>query len=543
MSVYYYLSNKVFFKNLTHALFAGLFTRVFFLAAVCLFFLLSCNRSQQSLALRYSNGAEPESLDPHQATGQPGIRVIGALFEGLLLRKGTELEPGLAKSWELSADQKTYHFHLRKAKWSDNTFISAQDFVYSWQRLALPQTAAQYSMLLQNIKNAPQVLSGTFPPESLGVHAPNESTLVVELSTPTPYFLHLVAFEPLFPVPKKCIETHGPKWTKPENMINNGPFKIVSWKPNQKIELKRNPLYWDVQNVKQELIEVYPIEHLETAYKMYLSGELDWLFALPLGRMQESKKRSDYFNATQYGLYYYALNMTQPELQSPLLRRALALSINREELVEAVVQGGEKAAYTLVPPNSNPGYPQLSGSSYNPKLAQKLLAQDGYGPNKALPRLQIYYNTSEAHKKIAEVVAASWKKHLNIETDLQNHEWKIYLQNTHQKKYQIARASWIGDYPDPYTFLELFESKNGNNRTGYNNQAFDSCLKLAQQEVEPTLRLQKLASCEELLLTDLPFIPLYFYAQNEMRSPKLRGAETSPLGMYSWKHVHLSTNP
>ncbi|MFC1586577.1 peptide ABC transporter substrate-binding protein, partial [Fibrobacterota bacterium] len=505
--------------------------------------LFGCQKSAPSVkkVLRLANGAEPQSIDPHKCTGHPGIRIIGALFEGLVSRSQNQVgvEPGLAKSWNISDDGRTYVFHLRESRWSDGKILTAYDFERSWKRFLDPATGAEYSSLLNIIHNGAQVINGIFPADSLDVSAENDSTFRVRLENPTGYFLQLCAFEPLFPVPTHIIETYRGKWTSPQHIISNGPFLLTQWTPHKIMVLNKNPQYWDKDSINLETVAINPIDVQETAYKMFINGELDWIFSIPLSKITAAKKRPEYFSFTQYGVYYYSLNVTRPELNNPFLRKALAYAIDREKIVRLVTRGGEKPATGFVPILASVPYEGVKLNLHNPELARTFLKKARYGSKIPVPKLELLYNTSEGHKKIAEVVGQMWKETLGIEVELSNMEWKIFLQKTKNLQHMVARTSWIADYPDPYSFLELAVSTNGNNRTGYSNPVYDKCLENSQSIQEKDPRYAQLLKCEKILLDDMPVIPIYYYANNEMRNPGIKGAVPNPMGMYSWKKIYL----
>jgi oligopeptide transport system substrate-binding protein len=517
--------------------------RKIILLLISILFLWGCQKAPkpQSGILKVSNGAEPQSIDPHRCTGHPGIRVIGALFEGLVIRglNSPDVRPGIAKSWNVSKNGLNYSFTLRQCQWSNSSAITAYDFVKSWKRLINPKTGAEYASLLSVLKNGKSIISGHLPADSLGIQAINDTLLIIELEQPTGYFLHLCAFEPLFPVFIDSITKHGEKWTAPENIVSNGPFILKFWRPNNKMVLKKNPNYWDHKSVQQKDIHILPIEIQETAYKMFLNNEIDWIFSIPLNRIASARSLPGFINHPQYGVYYYSLNITNPKLNNVFFRRALSYAINRQKIVDHVTNGGEKPATGFVPIISSIPYSGVNRVLFNPEKAREYLLQAGYSKSNPPPRLQIFYNTSEGHKKIAEVISQMWKEELNVETELLNNEWKIYLQTTRNLKHEVARSSWIADYPDPYSFLELGMSTNGNNRTGYNNPEYDKCLSLSQTITSPIKRYSLLSRCEEILIDDASVIPIYFYAINELRNPRIHNAIANPMGMYSWKDLYL----
>jgi oligopeptide transport system substrate-binding protein len=487
-----------------------------------------------------ANSAEPASLDLHIITGQPEIRVVGALFEGLVLRglNGPEVRPGAASSWDVSADGKTYTFHLRPLKWSNGTSLTSQDFLKSWQRFINPSTASEYSSLLKVIRNGSLVREKKIPIDSLGIATPDDSTFVVHLEYPVGFFLDLCAFEPFFPVPVDTIAKYQEKWTSPEHIVSNGPYKMTSWKRNVAIELEKNPNYWDAGKVRQNRIVIKPVEDQLTGYNMFLSKEVDWIFSVPPSKLESVKKMPEFFNPTMFGTYFYIVNCTSPGYDSKDLRKALSYAIDRQKIVDRVQKQIYKPATSFVPPT--PSYPVLGLELFNIAKAKEFLAKSGYGPGKQPPKLQILFNTAETHRDNAEVIRQMWKENLGLDAEVVNYEWKIYLQNTKNLDYpSVARASWIGDFPDPISFLELYTSDNANNRTGYKNPVYDAGIKESWTISDPKKRMDKLRECEKILMEDMPIIPIYYYALTELRNPAIKNAIPNALGMYSWKDIYL----
>jgi len=488
-----------------------------------------------------ANSAEPATLDPHAMTGQPEVRIAGALFEGLLIRGLSDAKPrpGVAQSWEASADAKTYTFHLRRAKWSDGSPLTSRDFVRSWRRFVDPATGSEYSSLLKIVRNGVPIREKKSPPDSLGVYAPDDSTFVVNLEYPVGFFLDLCAFEPFFPVPIDTIAKYQDKWTEPGHLVGNGPFKLTAWKRNVEIDLIKNPFYWDSAHVKQSSVVVKPVEDQMTAFNMFLGKEADWIYSVPPSKLEAAKGMPEFYRQPMFGTYYYIVNCRNPGYDSKDLRKALSYAIDREKIVQRVLKGIPTAAHSFVPPT--PGYAGVDMPLFDPAKAREFLAKSGYGPNKPPPDLQILYNTAETHRDIAQVVQQMWKENLGLNAELVNYEWKVYLDNTKNLNYRsVARASWIGDFADPISFLELYTSDNGNNRTGYKSPAYDKAIQSTWTISDPALRMAKLKECEAMLLDDMPIIPIYYYALTELRSPKIENAVPSPLGLYSWKDIHLA---
>jgi oligopeptide transport system substrate-binding protein len=275
-----------------------------------------------------------------------------------------------------------------------------------------------------------------------------------------------------------------------------------------------------------------------TAFNMFMSREVDWIFNVPPSKLEPAKKMPEFFSRPMFGTYYYIVNCKNPGYDSRDLRKALSYAINRDQIVKRVMKNIPTPARGFVPPT--PLYPGVSMELFNPAKAKEFLAKSGFGPGKQPPDLQILYNNADVHRDIAQVIKQMWKETLGLDAELVNYEWKVYLENTKNLNYRsIARASWIGDFPDPISFLELYTSDNGNNRTGYRNPAYDKTIQATFTIADPAARLAKLKEAETMLMDDMPVIPIYYYALMELRNPKLQNAVPNPLGMYTWKDIHL----
>ncbi len=513
----------------------------------CTLVLAACQGGEDNLStevLVVGNGAEPATLDLHQATGQPELRILGALVEGLVVRtpKAGTVEPGLAKTWSVDSTGTRYEFQLRKTQWSDGARLTAQSLVASWRRFADPATAAEYASLLRVVKNGDSVRLGRLPIDSLGIQATSDSTVAIRLENPVSFFLDLCAFEPFAPVPVDSIKRYGIGWTQIGRFVGNGPFRLAGRSANQSLILERNPFYWDSAKVSLRRIEVRPIEDQLTAFQMFRNFELDWTFNIPPSRMQNARQMPEFYAAPMYGTYYFLVNCRKPGFDSPKLRQALSYAIDRKRIVEKVLKGIGSVATGFVPTTAP--YPEMQVLAFDTLKAKTYLLESGFSTDNPPPQLKILFNNSETHKTIAEVVQQMWKSTLGLNAELVNYEWKVYLENTRNLHYSgLARASWIGDFSDPISFLELFTTNNGNNRAGYSNSEFDSLISLSWQEVDAVKRMALLRQAETLLLQDMPIIPVYHYAVTEMRSPRLRHADPNPLGMYAWKNLSLVAKP
>jgi len=490
----------------------------------------------------FNNGTEPETLDPALMTGVPEHRIAIALFEGLVTYHPETLAPapGVAESWDISEDGLTYTFHLRESTWSNGVPITADDFLYSWRRALEPETAAEYAYQLWYIKNARAYTEGKLADFSqVGVRVTDPHTLEVTLEQPTPYFLGLVAFETFMPVPAECIEQHGNRWTRPGNIVSNGPFVLTEWKPQAKIVMRKNPRYWDAAAVRLDAIVALPIANEDTALSLYKTGGLDWLDSLPAPLIPQLKKHPDYHKAPYLGIYFYRFNCTRKPFDDPRVRRAFNLALDKAKLCRFVLHGEYEPATVFVPPMLPP-YESPEGLAYDPDRAAELLAEAGYPGGRGFPRITLVYNTSKRHEDIAVVAQEMWKEALGVDINLVNQEWKVYLQTTNRLDYDIARASWIGDYTDPNTFLDMFVTGGGNNRTGWSNERYDELIRAAAETLDPARRNDLLKEAEDILVNqELPIMPVFFYANLSLLRPRVKGFHQNARNLHPFKNLDV----
>ena len=499
--------------------------------------------------LRRGNGSEPKGLDPHTSEGTSEANIKRDIFEGLTARgKDAAVIPGVAEKWDISADGKTYTFHLRDTTWSDGTPFTAHDVVYAWQRDVDPATGGKYSFLLYPVKNAKAIAEGDIKdPGQLGAKATDDHTLVVELEAATPYFLDMLTHVSTYPVPRHIIEKHGKNWTRPENIVGNGAFKMTAWQPNAHITLKKSDTYWDKDNVKLDQVIYYPTEDQNTELKRYRAGELDMTYEIPLDQIKWLREnlKDELKTGPLLGAYYYGFNLTRPPFKdNPKLREALTLAIDRDIITNKITGTGETPIYGIVPPgiagydNYRPAYAGLSQQERDER-AKQLYAEAGYSKDKPL-KVELLYNTSENHKKIAIAITAMWKKTLGVEAQLINQEWKVFL-NTRQEKTstEAFRAGWFGDYNDPNTFLELYLSKAGLNDSGYDSAKFDGLLQQASLEQNPAKRAALLKEAEQELIDSYAIAPIYSYVSKRLVKPYVKGYSPNIMDQYPSKLFYI----
>ena len=489
----------------------------------------------------FNNGTEVTTLDPATVTGVPEGRVIRAIFEGLVVKDPETLEPvpGMAESWLVSEDGLTYTFNIRQnAKWSNGDPVTAEDFVYSFERFLNPATAAEYAYQLWYVKGARDYTTKvgddgkpTKPWDSVGIRALDRFTLEMVLHSPTPFFMDLMGFYPLFPVNRRNIEEareQFPKrwtieWLKPENIVTNGPYKVDFRRVNDRIRLVKNPDYWDADNVAFETIDALAIEQWTTGLNFYLTGGCHWVDKVPPTAITELLKREDFRPRPYLGTYFYRVNVTRAPGDDPRIRRALSLTIDRRKICEKITKAGQVPAYGLVPPGMK-RYVPAEAEKEDVERARVLLAEAGYGPGgKPLPTIEIHYNTSETHRDIAEFIGDTWKRELGLNVKYLNQEWKVYLDTQQNLQYDVSRAAWIGDYNEPNTFLDMFVTDGENNKTGWGNPEYDRLIESAAREFDPEKRMEILRSAEEILVSELPILPIYFYVTQNVVHPRLGG--------------------
>jgi oligopeptide transport system substrate-binding protein len=491
----------------------------------------------ENQVLYRGNGEEPQALDPHLADGVPDAHILRDLYEGLTTEApdGT-IVPGAATRWNISRDGKQYTFYMqRDAKWSNGDPLTAQDFVFSLRRSADPQTASNAANMLLPILNAREVISGKKPPSELGVSLLDENTLQITLVDPTPYFLGLLTHSIAYPVHRPSLEELGDRAFRDEKLISNGAYVLKSWNLRSHIELVKNPLFREAELTIMDKVFYMPIEDLSSEVKQFRAGEIDWTYEVPNNQFKWLQKNyaDELVVSPWLGSYYFGINLTkEPFKENPGLRRALVLAVDREVLTEKVTQFGEEPSFALIPPGIGdyepaiPEYAEWSQEQRNSE-ALRLYEQSGYSAENPLS-VEIRYNTSENHKKIALAVASMWKQVLGVNATLVNEEWKVFLQNREQKFItQVFRVGWISDYNDPYSFLELFRSDHGRNDSGYSNTSFDALLEQIAQERIPPRRNRMMFEAERILLEDNPIIPVYTYVTKRLVNQHIKGWENN----------------
>lgn len=508
-------------------------------------------RRLQENVLHFGGGAEPESIDPGLAYDSPGFTISRNLFEGLTRYHPETLDPlpGVATSWEASEDGKTWLFHLRKdASWSNGRPVTAEDFVYAWRRVLDPATAAQYAALLWDIAGAKAFAEGRGKVEDVGVRALDPHTLEVRLERPIPWFLNLTSFGPFSPVPREAVEAFGLRWTRPEHIVTNGPFHLTKWVIGYEIELGRSPTYWGRDEVKLDKARAMISDDNHAMVRVFKAGQLDWLGSdvePPQEYLSFLRGKKDFQLQEDLGTYFYWINLRQDAKPSPLhdkrVRQALNLAIDKDAIVRFVTRAGERVAGTLVPDLFVArGYVPPEVPGHDPERARALLAEAGYGPGgKPFPTIELIYNTHEKHRQVAEAIQQMWKKELGIPISIANQEWKVFMNNRTEGFFEIARAGWYGDFPDPYSFLSMFLSNSEMNEARWSNPTYDRLIDEALSHQDTKARYELYSQAEAILLDELPILPIFFYAKPTLIGPWVKGVYPNPQDLHPLRGVSL----
>lgn len=481
-----------------------------------------------------NNAEELESLDPHKVSGVPESNAIRQIIVGLASTDpdGNTM-PGMAESWE-SADNKVWTFKIRDAKWSNGDPVTAGDFVYSFQRVLNPETASPYASYLADVKvvNAQKIIDGSAKPDTLGVKAIDDKTLEVTLTEPVPYFPDALIHTSTKPVHQKTVEEFADKWTDPANIVVNGPYTLSEWKVNDKIVLTRNTNYFDDANTTINKVTLLPISENTADVARYKAGEIDMTYKeLPPEQFTKLKEEfgSEVRVTPALCTYYYEFNTKKAPFDNAKVRRALALSLDRNIITDKVIAQGQTPAYQFTPPATQGGVknsPEWESWDKAKRIeeAKKLLADSGYNEGNPL-KFELLYNTNENHKKIAVAVSALWKEALgNIDVTLTNQEWKTYLDARRNGNYQVARAGWCGDYNEPSSFLNIAKTGNSSNYGKYSSQSYDNLLaETLKGGVDAAKRTELYNKAEAQLDADMPLIQIYHYVDPRMVKPYVQG--------------------
>jgi oligopeptide transport system substrate-binding protein len=508
-----------------------------------------CRAGTAPTVLRLGNGPEPETLDPQRAEGVSTANILRDLYEGLTrLGPDGQAGPAAASAWELSADGLDYVFHLRPGlRWSNGDALVAEDFAAGLRRSVDPATGSPYAQLLSPIAQAEDVSAGRLPPQRLGVVAPDELTLRVHLHHPAPYFPALLAHPASFPLHRPSFARYGRDFARPGRLVSNGAYRLEDWAVQSQVRLVRNPQYWDDAHTAIDTVVYVPTEDLAAELKRYRAGELDATYAIPMSqaRWVRGLLGAELHLAPYLGAFWYGYNLSRPPFKgSPELRRALSLAIDREIIAGKLLQDAALPAYGFVPPGTwdyTPQRPDWASWPREKRLAEarRLYAAAGYSAAQPL-QVELRFNTSEDHRRVATVIAAMWKQNLGVQTRLVNEEWKVFLQNRRARaQTEVFRGGWIGDYDDAGAFLNILRSFDGKNDEGYASRDYDALLEQAQARPDPAQRRRLLEQAENLMLGDMPVLPIYWYESKHLVKPWVAGWRDNALDIHYSKDLRV----
>lgn len=552
-----------------------------------------------SRAINICVGSEPKSLDPAINQTVDGSIYLRHMFEGLTKQdKDLNFVAGIAEKWEVSDDQLTWTFHLRNdAKWSDGKPVVAGDFVYAWQRAVDPSTASPYAYQLYYIKNAEEINSqcvgedgkpvkvkmdadgnpatddddNMIPDENgkyvaakddgtpvwlddLGVKATDDSTLVVTLHAPCAYFLQIVGFPTLFPVRKDVVEKDPDGWAgDPATLIGDGPFNMKTWDHSSKIVMTKSDTYYAKDTIIPPEIDSLLMDNTDSIVAAFKNGELDLTEDYPPQELESMKASGEAQIYDNLALYYYAFNDQVEPFDNEKVREALTLAVDRDYLVKSITKAGQVPAAMIVPPgikdadgktdfrDGGPDVFDPSASAYdaNVEKAKQLLSEAGYPGGKGFPTISIMFNTTQAHQDIAQYIQSEWKKNLGINVNIDQEEWAVFVADRNSGDFQVARDGWSADYSDPMTFLDLFVSNSGNNDSHYANADYDKLIADAKSTGDAEKRMEDMHQAEKILTDDYACMPLYYYTNPDLVSPKLKDYVSTPMAdkLLMWAHI------
>ena len=519
--------------------------RFLLLMAAC-GWLCGCLRHDSPADITIVNGGEPESLDPAIITGQADMRIVRGLFEGLMRQDPVTARavPAMAQSYEISPDGLVYTFHLRtNLVWSTGEPILAEDVVYSWIRAMSPDLASEYAGQFYYLKNGEEFNEGKIKdPNLVGVHAVDPYTVRVELNHPTAFFIELCSFPTLAVVPRRTIEKYGDTWIRARPLPSCGPFVLVSWRLNDKVRMRKNPLYWDATNTLSNIIDLLPVNSPSTALNLYEQRRADIVWdknLVPSELLDVLRHRSDFHTFDYLATRFLRFNVERKPLDDVRVRRALAMCIDRDRIVTKITRGGEHTTTSFVPPGTA-NYESMPGLDYNPAEAKKLMAEAGYPGGKGFPRFSCLVYSIKESVDIGVEMQQMWHDTLGIDVELRPLEWKVYLSTTAHIDYDMVLSSWIGDYDDAQTFMGMFVTGDGNNQTHWSNKNYDALIAAAGETPDIAAREKFFQKAETLLVHDeAPIVPVYNYkGLNYFRTNEVAGIWQNLLDDHPLQTIH-----
>ena len=528
------------------------------LVGLIMFAAVACER-RESMVTQFSrekillkgNGTEPRSLDLHLIQTTTEHHIMMALFEGLVNEDAaddTTIHPGVAEKWESLDNFSRWIFHLRPdARWSDGTPLVAADFVKSYKRQLSPSFGALYPEMLYKLKNAEAFHKGEIKDfNQVGAKALDDHTLELTLNGPIPYFLSVLLHFTWFPVPIQVIEKHGElesrfnQWTRPGNMVSNGPFKLKEWKFKDYIETERNPHYWDTKNVKLNGVRFVVVPDVATEERLFRNGRLHMTETLGLDRIPFYKENfPEVLRVYPYlGVYFYRMNVTLPVFKDVRVRQALNLALDRDTLVNQTLHGTHAPAYGLTPP-MKASYTLPRPLKYDPEKGRQLLAEAGYPGGKGLPKFSILVNDVETHILIAQVVQDMWKRNLGVDVGIRTESSSVFYDTQNRLDYDVARAGWIADFVEPISFLDMWTAGNQNNMTGWQNAQFDKLIADSYTATDPAARGKIMEQAETLFMNDYVIVPIYWYNRQILVHPAVKGWHVKVLDNHPFTAMDL----
>jgi len=516
------------------------------------------NGTSTALDLAVQVGPNPETIDPALNSAADGANIIVHAYEPLMIvDPDNKIVGGQAESFDVSEDGLTYTFHLRDGlKWSDGTPLTAEDFVYSWKRLADPNTAAPYGEdMLGYVKGYEEAASGNL--DALAVSAPDDKTFVVELEVPCVYFSKLITHASMVPVQKATIDTNGDQWTlKPETYVSNGPLKMVEWVPGSHITFAKNENYWNAAKVTLNTLKFVLMEDANAAYSAYQSGEVSMIKTLPTEEIPSLRNTEDFQIGATMGTYYISFQTQKEPFNNADVRKALSLAIDRDYVANTVMQGIYAPSTNFVGPgisdaengssfedvtrkNNGGDFFNVADHEADIVKAKELLAKAGYPDGQGFPTIEYMTNDQLFHKPLAEYLQSCWKEALGITMDIKIVEWSTFTPTRRAGDFQIARNGWLLDYDDPSNMLNLLKSTSGNNDGKYNNPEVDKKLDEANSTPDVAKHYALLHEAENMIIEDSAIAPVAYYSQPWLQDPKLKGTWYSPYGYWFFQYATM----
>ncbi|MCM3617787.1 peptide ABC transporter substrate-binding protein [Sutcliffiella horikoshii] len=493
--------------------------------------------------LRLNNGSEPTSLDPPIGFDSYSWNALNNLMEGLTRLNDEHLpQEATAEKWDVSEDGKTYTFYIRdNAKWSNGDDVTAGDFEFAWKRLLNPETASSAAFLGYFIEGGEAYNSGEGSADDVKVTAVDEKTLEVTLIAPQTYFLSVITNPAFFPINEK-VAAENPEWfTEADSFVGNGPFNLDEWEHESHFVMAKNDQYWDADAVKLDKVHWAMVNDSNTEYQMYQTGDLD-TSGVPADVSEQLFQEGKVNVGEQAGTYFFRFGVEQEPFQNANIRKAFAMAVNQQDIVDYITKRDEEAAKGFV----SSGFTDPSGNDFRETngdlltfdaeeakaLLEKGMEEEGY---ETLPEVTLTYNTSDEHKRIAETLQQMFKDNLGVDVKLANMEWNVFLDAQRNLEFQFSRSSFLADYADPINFLENFQTGHSMNRTGWTNAKYDELIQNALNEADEAKRFEHMYEAEKVLFEEMPIIPLYFYNHVYLQNEKVKGIVRHPVGYMELK--------